>query len=56
MFLPIAIFAIIVVLWTQETLVEKPKEKKTPEEKLGEAIADYLKAGIKIRIDQSQDK
>lgn len=56
MFLPIAIFAVLVILWTQETLVEKPKEKKTPEDKLGEAIAEYLKSGIKIRIDQSQDK
>lgn len=56
MFLPIAIFAIIVVLWTQETLIEKPQKKKTPEDKLGEAIAEYLKSGIKIRLDQSQDK
>ncbi|MBP0012342.1 MAG: hypothetical protein J7545_12145 [Roseofilum sp. SBFL] len=56
MFWPIALFAIIVFLWTQETLVEKPKKKKTPEEKLGEAISEYLKSGIRIRTEESQDK
>jgi len=56
MFLPIAIFALIVLLWTQETLVEKPKKKKTPEEKLGEAIGEYLKSGIRIRTEKSDDK
>ncbi|MDJ1170745.1 hypothetical protein PMG71_15035 [Roseofilum sp. BLCC_M154] len=56
MFLPIAIFAILVILWTQETLVEKPQKKKTPEDKLGEAIAEYLKSGIRIRTDKSDQK
>ncbi len=51
MILPIALFSILVILWTQEVLGQKPEKKKTPEEKLGEAIAEYLKAGIKIRKD-----
>ncbi len=31
-----------------------PKPTKTPEEKLGEALANYLKAGAKIRQDDKK--
>lgn len=45
----ILIVLAFVALWTRETLFPEPPKPKTPEEQLGEAIANYLKAGIKIR-------
>ncbi|QZZ19490.1 hypothetical protein J5X98_19320 [Leptothermofonsia sichuanensis E412] len=33
-----------------------PKPSKTPEEKLGEALTDYLKAGIKVRKEDKPEK
>jgi hypothetical protein len=37
-------FLIFIFLWTQETLGQENPKPKTPEEKLAEAIADYLKS------------
>lgn len=33
-----------------------PKPQKTPEEKLGEALTDYLKAGVKLREENKTQK
>jgi hypothetical protein len=38
------VFLIFLLLWTQETLGQEKPKPKTPEEKLAEAIADYLKS------------
>ncbi|UBF28368.1 hypothetical protein K9N68_11085 [Kovacikia minuta CCNUW1] len=46
------IFFSVLAAWT---VVEffTPKPSKTPEEKLGEALTEYLKSGVKI---QQEDK
>jgi hypothetical protein len=41
------VFSTIAVLLFKDFLDEKPP--KTPEEKLGEALANYLKAVVKLR-------
>ena len=48
--MPIAIFSALFLLLASEL---KPKEKKSPEKELGEAVAKYLSAGVKV---QNKDK
>jgi hypothetical protein len=45
------VLILVFIAWTNETLFPKPPEKKTVDEKLAEAIKDYLKEGFKIRKD-----
>ncbi len=57
-------FAIVLILvfivWTNEELFGNPlfKEvpKKSPEDKIAEAIKDYLKDGIQVKIKGGSDK
>lgn len=48
---PIIILIVVFILWTNSTLFAPPPKKKTVDEKLAEAIKDYLKEGFKIRKD-----
>jgi hypothetical protein len=50
----VIVFSALFALLFADFLVPKPG--KTPEEKLGEALADYLKAGGKIRKEEDAKK
>ncbi|MGF1570468.1 MAG: hypothetical protein ACFCVD_20740 [Nodosilinea sp.] len=47
------IVTVILIFWTNEALfgspAVKPKKAKTKEDKLADALADYLKDGIKTK-------
>lgn len=45
------VFSLVFIAWTIETLFPEEPKRKTVEEKLSEAIKDYLEAGFKIRKD-----
>ncbi|MBE9108037.1 hypothetical protein IQ273_01175 [Nodosilinea sp. LEGE 07298] len=45
------VLILVFIAWTNETLFPKEEKKKTVDEKLAEAIKDYLKEGFKIRKD-----
>lgn len=47
----IVVLIVVLILWTNSTLFPKPEKKKTVDEKLAEAIKDYLKEGFKVRKD-----
>jgi hypothetical protein len=48
------IFSTLAALTLLEFLVPKPS--KSPEEKLGEALTEYLKKGVKIQPDDQKGK
>lgn len=50
------LFAGFVVLWTKEIFFPEKPKPKSPEAKLGEALANYLEKGIKIRIVEDDTK
>ncbi|WOD39083.1 hypothetical protein [Nodosilinea sp. E11] len=54
------ILLLVFIVWTNEKLFGKPlfKEvpKKTAEEKFAEAIKDYLKEGVNVKIQGGKDK
>ncbi len=43
------IVLVVFVLWTRDVFFPAPPKSKTPEEAFGEAIAKYLKEGVKTR-------
>lgn len=45
----------VFILWTNNTLFPKKKPKKPVEEQLADAIKDYLKEGIQVRIKGGKD-
>ncbi|WP_017301293.1 hypothetical protein [Nodosilinea nodulosa] len=45
------ILVLVFIVWTNATLFPPAPKKKTVDEKLAEAITDYLKEGFKIRKD-----
>lgn len=46
----LVIVLLVFVLWTNQMLFpKKPEKKKSVEEKLADALKDYLEAGLKIR-------
>ncbi|WP_156119606.1 hypothetical protein [Leptolyngbya sp. KIOST-1] len=45
------VLVLVFLVWTNETLFPQKPKKKTVEEKLAEALKDYLEAGVKIRKD-----
>ncbi|HSM81994.1 MAG TPA: hypothetical protein VLS96_09915 [Nodosilinea sp.] len=51
--LPIILIAVF-ILWTNETLFPKAPKKKSVDEKLAEALKDYIEAGFKIRTEEKK--
>lgn len=47
----LVVIAVVLYLWTKETLFPKKKEKKSAEQELGDTLAKLLEKGIKVRID-----
>ncbi|MGB3136710.1 MAG: hypothetical protein WBG38_02005 [Nodosilinea sp.] len=43
------VLVLVFTLWTSEILFPKKKKDKSVEEKLADALKDYLKEGIQVR-------
>lgn len=56
----VIVLILVFIVWTNEELFGSPllKEvpKKTPEDKIADAIKDYLKDGIQVKIKGGCDK
>ena len=47
----VIVLIVVLILWTNSTLFPPKPKKPTVDEKLAEAIKDYLKEGFKVRKD-----
>lgn len=53
---PAFILILVFILWTNDVLFGKKPPKKPVEERLAEAIKDYLQDGIQVRIKDGKDE